>query len=203
MNNKNYVNEMHKPINLIGKDVYNELIIARNENVSKRRKNQVSAKSLSTGKNMVVSREEFDKNEDLVGMTIGMPSPHLKNTVSVIGENGKTIRIPSSDFNPKIHKGHTIGRSPYRHDGKIIMLGKDDERRKLPDYISVTAGIKRTPEQRLAQSIQRTGVKRGKYKPQKKTKCSICGYISSVWTRHEENCLNKRRKENNEENPRD
>lgn len=69
MNNKNFIDDRNKPLELIGPELYDMLRISRNKLCSDNCKNKVMAKDLITGKNIKVTKEEFHSNLNLVGHT--------------------------------------------------------------------------------------------------------------------------------------
>lgn len=139
MNNKNHYE--YSTITLVGEVKYSELIARRNAKCSENAKNKVVAKDLITGRNIKITKEEFDNNQNYVGATAGKGGDHLRGTISVLSENGNTIRIAKEDYDPKIHAGHTKGKTIYKNaEGNTISASKDDPRVISGEYFGLMKG---------------------------------------------------------------
>lgn len=91
MNNKDFVSDKDTPIELIGPELYEELILKRNKICSENSKNKVTAKYLTNGVTIRVTKEEFDNNTDLVGHTHNMLP--AKNKIT-----GERVYITKEEF---------------------------------------------------------------------------------------------------------
>lgn len=88
-------------------------------------------------------KEEFDADENLVGHTKGGGGEHLKGTISVLNEDGITIRIPKDEYDPKIHVGHTKGKTTYKDKhGNTYQCSKDDPRVISGELFGINKGRK-------------------------------------------------------------
>lgn len=154
MNNKNY--ELYNGELILGQKKYAAAIQRRNKMWAEIKSGTVMAKSISTGERMIVSKEEFDNDEDLVGHTKGSPANHWVGCVNILDENGKSIKIPKEDYDPEIHVGHTKGWGMYKNDfGEIQRLRTNDERVLSGEFFGINRGIKypHTANNRKGQEI--------------------------------------------------
>lgn len=149
MNNKNFIQEKQMPIELIGEELYTKLILNRNEMHSEFLKNKVFAKCLITGNRVRVTKEEFDNNDNLVGTTKGYTVEHLKNTISVIDQDGKIKRISkeSEEYLTGNFVGSTKGRSVYKDkQGNFFSCFGDDPRVMSGELVGINKGKKSSKE---------------------------------------------------------
>jgi len=128
------------------KDLYEKSIEYKRQISKEVNKGMVVCKSISKPelKNLKVSVQEFKNNDDLIGSTTGKGGEHLKNTISIIDENGKIIRIKKEDYNPEIHRGHTAGKTVFKHfkTGETKMLPIDDPLVLSGEYVGIMKGKK-------------------------------------------------------------
>ena len=164
MNNKNY--KLGEPLTLIGSENYALAIEKRNELVSNNAKDKVIAKCLKTNKNLKVSKEEFDNNDNLVGATKGKYTGKLKNTVSVYLKDDfyNIFRINKDDFDVNIHesvlKNAVIAKDK---DNNRVRVHKDDIRLKTGELTGLNKNIKITEEQKIKtkETIKKNGGRSG------------------------------------------
>lgn len=125
---------------LIPEDIFNTKMKERDLYTKIKNKNMVVSKSLSTGKNIKVTKEEFDNSDDLVGCTTGFGGEHLKGTISII-ENGIVKRISKSEFNnQEIFRTKTVAVKDINNNIKIVNI--NDERYLSGELIHINKGKK-------------------------------------------------------------
>lgn len=131
MNNKNFL-DASKPIELIGPKQYSELIKERNKMISERRRNTVSAKDLTTGEFLRVTKEEFDSNQNLVGSTKGKGGEHFKGTHLTTMKNKETglyEKVDIMNVNRDLYEGTTKGFCVFKDSqGNKVYTRTDDPR---------------------------------------------------------------------------
>lgn len=162
MNNKNFILEKDKPIELIGPDMYEELRIKRNKLCSEHNSCKVIAKDLTTGQTIKVTKEEFDSNINLVGHTTGIGGDHLKGTISVIDEcgNSKRIKLDSEEYLSGNFKGHTTGKTTFKdRGGNTIMCYVDDHRVTSGELVGINKGVSKSAEAKEKFRIKRKGMR--------------------------------------------
>lgn len=143
MNNTDFILEKDKPIELIGPELYEELILKRNKLHSENTSGKVLAKDLTTGKNRRVTKEEFDSDPNLVGQTNGSKFKREIIYVNVLDDFGNTKRIrkDSDEYESGNFVGHTKGKSTYKDEsGGIIYCSTDDERVKSGKLRGINSG---------------------------------------------------------------
>lgn len=141
MNNVRVGNNIGK--GLIGPNLYEELIISRNTKISEHNRGKVVCRNIETDEVIKVSKEEFDSNDILIGVTKGSGGEHLKNTVGVI-RDGEYIRIDKCDILEQ-DVYHTFGVGKFvgvDKDGKRVIISTDDERYLSGEITSVRKGAK-------------------------------------------------------------
>lgn len=131
MNNKNFL-DASKPIELIGPKQYSELIKERNKMISERCRNTVSAKDLTTGEILRVTKEEFDSNPNLVGSTKGRGGEHLKGkhlTTMKNKETGQYEQVDIRSVDRDLYEGTTKGFCVFKDSqGNKVYTRTDDPR---------------------------------------------------------------------------
>jgi len=176
-------------ITLGGQGGYNNISINGKNNISKARKNKVVALNTTTNKKIVVTKEEFDKNENLVG--------HTKGFV-VVTENGKDFF--QVDKNDKRYKNgelyppskNLIMALNIKTNEKIVVTKEEFD--KNENLVGHTKGSK----QSIESNLKRSNTLKGR-KPSKsvidKIKCPYCekiGNIANMKRWHFDNCKNKK-----------
>ncbi len=159
---KNFITEKHRPIELIGPELYDKLISKRNKMVSDKYKNEVMAKRVNTGEILKVTREEFNNNENLVGSTKGKGGEHLKRTISVLDEDGnsKRISIDSEEYKCGNYIGHTVGKTVYKDKhGNTCMCSVDDPRVLSGELVGINKGRKQSKESIEKYKLARVGLR--------------------------------------------
>ena len=174
MNNCNYKN--NEPIKMIGKEKYSELIEMRNRICSKHAKNKVMCKD-KLGNTFKVSKSEFDKTDDLVGITNGKMLVtkrddgskimietknynknnhlfHTTNTVTIKNKDGSFSRVSKNIFdNDEQMVGSTKNLTIFKNSkGEVLQLDINDSRVKSGEFVGYMKGSKRTAEQNKARS---------------------------------------------------
>lgn len=160
MNNKNFILEEDKPIELIGPELFEELRLKRNKLCSEINSGKVSAKDLSTGKNIRVTQEEFYSNNNLVGHTTGFGGDHLKGSISVRDENGLVTRILKSEFNESIHDAFNKGMVVVKdNNDNTSMISNNDPRYLSGELTAINKGRKFGEEfgRKISESIKLSG----------------------------------------------
>lgn len=143
MSNKDVKNGRISKDDLIDPDIFQTIMERRDVVTSMRNKGKVLAKDLITNKIKKVSKEEFDADKNLVGHTKGGGGEHLKGTISVLNEDGITIRIPKDEYDPKIHVGHTKGKTTYKDKhGNTYQCSKDDSKVLSGELVGINKGRK-------------------------------------------------------------
>lgn len=128
---------------------YDALMKKRSIHQSKLNKNKVLAKDSRTGERVRVSKEEFDNNKYLVGHTKGKESKHLKNTISVLDKDGKSVRINKKEYNPEIHVGHTKGKTKFKDvSGNLYFVKTDDPRVLSGELVGINKNTKHTAKRK-------------------------------------------------------
>lgn len=118
MNNKNFLLEKDKPIELIGPELYEELLLKRNKLCSENTSGKVIAKDLTIGKTIKVTKEEFDNNSNLVGHTHNrLPAKNITT--------GERVHVTKEEFNSNDELVGTTKNIPQPH--KIGMLAAKDK----------------------------------------------------------------------------
>lgn len=144
MNNKNF-SDTNVPLKLIGAKKYAEMIKIRNEMCSKRCKNKVIAKDLTTGKFLRVTKEEFYSNPNLVGSTTGKTNKHWKGkglTTMINLETGKIESVNPKEIDKSKYVGATKGKTLYKDkDGKKVFTRTDDPRVLSGELVSYMIGL--------------------------------------------------------------
>ena len=145
MNNKDFVSDKDIPIELIGPELYEELILKRNKICSENSKNKVMAKDLTTGITIKVTKEEFDSNTDLVGHTYKMLL--AKNKIT-----GERVYITKEEFDSNddfvgltknIPQPHKIGMFAAKDEcGNTYYISKTDERYISGELTAINKGRK-------------------------------------------------------------
>lgn len=131
MNNKNFL-DASKPIELIGPKQYSDLIKERNKMISERCLNTVTAKDLTTGEILRVTKEEFDSNPNLVGATKGKGGDHFKGTHLTTMKNketGQYEKVDIREVNRDLYEGTTKGFCIFKDSqGNKVYTRTDDPR---------------------------------------------------------------------------
>lgn len=144
-------------------DVYNLVLggsggsIANNErrklSLSLYRRNKVNAIDLISGQNILISKEEFDRNEErYVGKT--------KGKCVVKDLSGKIKMITQEEFynNRNYYVGSTKGFISVKDkSGNTFSVSKDDPRLKDGTLVGVTKGCTQTPESNLKRNLTTKG----------------------------------------------
>jgi hypothetical protein len=160
MNNKNFILEEDKPIELIGPELFEELRLKRNKLCSEVNSGKVSAKDLITGKNIRVTQEEFYSNDNLVGHSIGLGGDHLKGSISVRDKNGLVTRIIKNEFNESIHDAFNKGMVVVKDEsGNTYFISNNDPRYLSGELISINKGRKFGEDigRKISESIKLSG----------------------------------------------
>lgn len=131
MNNKNFL-DASKPIELIGPKQYSELIKERNKMISERCRNTVTAKDLTTGEILRVTKEEFDSNPNLVGATKGKGGEHFIGTHQTTMKNKETglyEKVDIRNVDRDLYEGTTKGFCVFKDSqGNKVYTRTDDPR---------------------------------------------------------------------------
>jgi hypothetical protein len=148
------------PDELISEDVFNQKMKERDLYSSIRNKNMVTAKSLSSGKILKVTKEEFENSDDLVGSTTGFGGEHLKGTISII-ENGVVKRINKSEYTNQqtLLSGKIIVRDK---ENKNIIVRTDDERYLSGELVHINKGKKLKYPQKFYDFIKNRDISKSK-----------------------------------------
>jgi len=157
---------------------YNNISEQGKENISKARKNMVTAIN-EFGDKVCVTKEIFDKSENLKGNTYG--------TTTVRDENGNCFQVPKEEAH-KYDKPSTglVVAIDLRKNERVTITKEDFD--KFDYYVGNTYGSKQTEESNL----KRSQAQKGKPKPTKKFfTCEYCGKTMnggnySRW--HGDNC---------------
>lgn len=162
MNNKNFILEEDKPIELIGPELFEELRLKRNKLCSEINSGKVTAKDLSTGKNIRVTQEEFYSNNNLVGHTTGMTA--AKNKIT-----GERIYVTTEEFNTDVNlvgvltgieQTHMLGKMIAKDEsGKTYLISNTDERYLSGELTAINKGRKFGEEfgRKISESIKLSG----------------------------------------------
>lgn len=143
MNNKNFL-DASKPIELIGPEQYSELIKERNKMISERCRNTVTAKDLTTGEILRVTKEEFDFSANLVGVTKGKGGEHLKGkhlTTLKNKETGQYEQVDIRSVNRDLYEGTTKGFCIFKDSqGNKVYTRTDDPRVLSGELVGLRKG---------------------------------------------------------------
>lgn len=145
---------------LISEDVFNFKMKERDLYSSIRNKNMVTAKSLITGKNIKVTKEEFNNSDDLVGSTTGFGGDHLKNSISII-ENGVVKRINKSEYNgQKIFRTGAVVVKDSEDNIKLVSVS--DNRYLSGELVHINKGKKLKYPQKFYDFIKNRDISKSK-----------------------------------------
>lgn len=146
---------------------YNNISEKGKENISKARKNMVTAIN-EFGDKVCVSKEEFDSNKNLKGTTYGV--------TTVRDENGKCFQVPNDEAH-KYDKPSTglVVAIDLRKNERVTITKEEFD--KFDYYVGNTYDSKQTEESNL----KRSQTQKGKLKPKKVFgTCIHCGKYMDV-----------------------
>jgi hypothetical protein len=134
--------------------------------ISLSKKGMVACKD-EFGNNFLISKEEFDSNEKLIGITKNEKKTESSKTK--LSEVRKNL-VSCKDI-----------------DGNIFVIPKE-EFDSNPNLVGINKGIKFSKESNLKKSIASKGIPKGKQKIVTCDKCGKSGGISNMKRHHFENC---------------
>lgn len=143
MNNKNFL-DTSKPIELIGPENFSKMVKIRDKMSSERNSGKVIAKDLETGEILRVTKEEFDSNANLVGVTKGKGGERLKGahlTTMKNKETGQFEQVDARSVNRDLYEGITKGFCVFKDSqGNKVYTRTDDPRVLSGELVGLRKG---------------------------------------------------------------
>ena len=162
MNNKNFILEKDKPIELIGPNLYDELILKRNKLCSDINIGKVMAKDLTTGKNIKVTKDVFYSDDNLVGYTYNklcakdiITNERVYVTKEVFYSDDNLVGINLGNV-LTTKKGMFAAKDC---DGHIYYISNTDEKYLLGELMAINKGRQFNKDfgKKIAESMKLTG----------------------------------------------